>query len=926
MRNACLISASLVSATLAASACSSKGGTSACTAQFGAGKAGQPATITLDSATVINTFVPKLVFGINSAWYIQRRDALNTQTKVQAAGNYFIRYPGGSSSDDYHWNGTGNYDENRYWIPSSTTFTPGFPGTEIYRGTTSSYGTASMLTDGALSTRWLSDANTAFPAAQWVYVDLGAAATVSSIQIDWDTPYATSFEVQTWSLLSAWPPPYQATGGNWQTTSAGVVVGTGGSQIVAFDPVSTKFVRVLMTASSAGPTGAYSIAEITLYNGATQVSNNVATIGQSTTTASSTDPASQDFESFMTYLQSFTPVADPIITVNVGTGTPQEAAAWVHFANIVKAYGVRYWQIGNEMEGNWETGGPMNAQDYVKRYVEFYDAMKAEDPSIVVLGPVSGSPRDPSNLGDGKTFIEDFISLLHADELDDHIDGIDFHWYPNWGSVSDSTALATMSQLGDFAAQLKALLSQTAVRADVPVFLTEYNIGLAAPDSPVAVNKLVNGLWVANFLGEFIRYFGNGGGTNLWNMISGMATPDSKNATAGDLGYLQYNNNAFRYQEHADYWAMQTMSSNWAIAGDARTHQLVSTTSSQSALATYADLRPDGALALAVVNRDQTNAYSARIDIAPFVPGPAADVWTFDARNYAWQTSAMPFHAEPDTAPTHALTCGASDSTAFTFAPASITVIRFVPPGAPTAVIPDAGSPSNSTDGTVVHNYVLIDNMEGTTTANGPIELDLGVTGLSPGSWWDWYSTGNAANTKTPDPFTYSALSSPHETMNGITSTHAAHVACLMADLYGYCEQGFDFALDVSDAGATRVPYDISSHTGLVFWGMSPVSNLGKVMIQNVDTDPAGGRCGQGDASSQGCWDNFSIYVDLTDTWQRYEVKFSDLSQEGWGRPASSGIFDATTAYSLYFQVNGPNTPTAPSVNADFWIDDVYFE
>jgi hypothetical protein len=55
----------------------------------------------------------------------------------------------------------------------------------------------------------------------------------------------------------------------------------------------------------------------------------------------------------MAYARSFTPPADPIITVKVGTGTAAEAAAWVHYANVVKTYGIRYWQIGNEMEGNW---------------------------------------------------------------------------------------------------------------------------------------------------------------------------------------------------------------------------------------------------------------------------------------------------------------------------------------------------------------------------------------------------------------------------------------------------------------------------------------------------------------------------------------------------------------------------------------------
>jgi hypothetical protein len=54
--------------------------------------------------------------------------------------------------------------------------------------------------------------------------------------------------------------------------------------------------------------------------------------------------------------------------------------------------------------------------------------------------------------------------------------------------------------------------------------------------------------------------------------------------------------------------------------------------------------------------------------------------------------------------------------------------------------------------------------------------------------------------------------------------------------------------------------------------------------------------------------------------------QFSDLSQEGWGHQVPSGIFDATTAYSLYFQVNGPANAAAAPVTADFWVDDVYFE
>jgi alpha-L-arabinofuranosidase len=55
--------------------------------------------------------------------------------------------------------------------------------------------------------------------------------------------------------------------------------------------------------------------------------------------------------------------ATPILTVNYGSntsgnggGTPAFAAAWVQYANVTKGYGVKYWEIGNEVYGNGEYG------------------------------------------------------------------------------------------------------------------------------------------------------------------------------------------------------------------------------------------------------------------------------------------------------------------------------------------------------------------------------------------------------------------------------------------------------------------------------------------------------------------------------------------------------------------------------------------
>jgi alpha-L-arabinofuranosidase len=61
----------------------------------------------------------------------------------------------------------------------------------------------------------------------------------------------------------------------------------------------------------------------------------------------------------------------PMITINLGTGTPEEAHNWVEycnnpvgtrFANLRARngsevpYGVKLWCLGNEMDGLWATG------------------------------------------------------------------------------------------------------------------------------------------------------------------------------------------------------------------------------------------------------------------------------------------------------------------------------------------------------------------------------------------------------------------------------------------------------------------------------------------------------------------------------------------------------------------------------------------
>ncbi|KIK64082.1 glycoside hydrolase family 51 protein [Collybiopsis luxurians FD-317 M1] len=91
--------------------------------------------------------------------------------------------------------------------------------------------------------------------------------------------------------------------------------------------------------------------------------------------------------------------AEPYICLNMGTGTLEDALAWLeycnssantYYANLRRTnghpepYNVKYWSLGNEVWGPWQVG-QMESQDYAKKAFQWAKALKLLDPKIQLI-------------------------------------------------------------------------------------------------------------------------------------------------------------------------------------------------------------------------------------------------------------------------------------------------------------------------------------------------------------------------------------------------------------------------------------------------------------------------------------------------------------------------------------------------------------
>jgi alpha-N-arabinofuranosidase len=127
---------------------------------------------------------------------------------------------------------------------------------------------------------------------------------------------------------------------------------------------------------------------------------------------------------------------EPLLAVNLGTGTPEMAAALVEYCNlekgtrwsdlrrahgIEKPHSVKYWCLGNEMDGPWQIGH-MPATEYGNKAADAARQMRTVDRSVQLI--VCGSSHPAMG-----TYVEWDRQVLEA--CYNEVDAISLHRYFN---------------------------------------------------------------------------------------------------------------------------------------------------------------------------------------------------------------------------------------------------------------------------------------------------------------------------------------------------------------------------------------------------------------------------------------------------------------------------------------------------------------
>jgi hypothetical protein len=225
---------------------------------------------------------------------------------------------------------------------------------------------------------------------------------------------------------------------------------------------------------------------------------------------------------------SATAGAVPFVTVNYGSGTPAEAAAWVAATRDDPALANMWWEIGNENYGPWETDthpNPHTPQSYATYAAQFLQAMHAVNPAAKIGMPYALTVAQAAGTGTGVTDPLDWNrTILSQDGR--QFSFVDVHWYPFYGTptLTPEQILATVRKIPEVMRSVKGTLAEYAPQASV--VLGESNISNA--NVPYNVEP-VAALFAA---GTALEWISQGAESFDWWDLHNYGSP------AGDYGML----------------------------------------------------------------------------------------------------------------------------------------------------------------------------------------------------------------------------------------------------------------------------------------------------------------------------------------------------------------------------------------------------
>ena len=583
-----------------------------------------------------------------------------------------FRFPNGSLSNGYHWNGSGAYTSEGAWVSDYDAYKPGFMSMTRYRGTSVySYGFSgcSNITDGDTATFWRSGEVSDTP---YFYLELPRSSSVDSIVILWGKRYPVDFDVDFFSSPDCpYPGPFKYPDNFWLNQKRV----RGNDQTVfssALPSNGPKYIRVTISAFKNGEKSVevkeaylyYQGKQVTVnakkYSGSGAAGDQTRVIAMPTFEGNDVRPdyaagwVNWDFETFIGYIHSISDSAMPVICVNYGTGTPQEAVAWVYWANIKKKYNITFWQIGNEMDGEWEEGGPVNARMYAEKYLRFAAAMKAVDSTIKILGPVlSNADFNVKNSGvyDGKPWLQSFLAFVGARETSDgkkYCDGVDFHSYPYYSTSPVAAELMSkIDYVYDQSDSLPVWINKSLVNPDsVFVMMSEYNSSVVMSD---LLQRPSNGIFAATMFAGLAAKFCDRAMSVFWDSYEG-----GDIGPAGTFGSLSLFNDpgttvwsSFSKAPSAAYWALFAAQNLW-IDPDKENTLVPAAFSKSDSLRAYGDKTGNDFRALIVNVSFGPETLSCVLSGGGY---DSADVFTWGEKQFAWTGTGRNAFAFPNCGP-----------------------------------------------------------------------------------------------------------------------------------------------------------------------------------------------------------------------------------------------------------------------------------